>query len=71
MQRYPIPLEAIKELRKRDPRRINRTPALHFRYQAGAFDLGLAFDASEGMPAALAFARDRIAGLQDDCIMTR
>src|SRR5215471_5079057 len=66
MDRNPVPLESIEKRRDCDPGGIHRNAALHFRYQAGALDLGLALGAGKGMPAALALAGLRIAHVEDD-----
>jgi hypothetical protein len=66
MDRNPVPLESIEKRRDCDPGGIDRNAALHFRYQPGALDLGLAFGAGEGMPAAPTFAGDRIAHVDND-----
>src|SRR5262249_8335895 len=62
----PVPLKSIEKRCDCDPGGVDRNAALHFRYQAGAFDLGLPLGAGEGMPAALALTGLRIAHVDDD-----
>src|SRR6516225_9693932 len=66
---YPISLEAVQELGNADSRRIDRIAALHFRNQAGAFDLGLPLGALERVPPSLALS-GRVVCVEDDRIMT-
>src|SRR6516165_3880808 len=62
----PVPLKSIEKRCDCDPGGVDRNAALHFRYQPGAFDLGLPFGASERMPAALALAGLGITHVDDD-----